>query len=94
MPMNNEDYIRKTFELAKLGLGSTWPNPIVGAVIVKDGKIIGAGYHHKQGEDHAELDALKSCTESVEGATIYVNLEPCCHTNKVTPPCAQRLLSD
>lgn len=94
MPMNNEDYIRKTFELAKLGLGSTWPNPLVGAVIVKDGKIIGAGYHHKQGEDHAELDALKSCTESVEGATIYVNLEPCCHTNKVTPPCAQRLITE
>lgn len=92
--MNKEEYIRKTFELAKLGLGSTWPNPVVGAVIVKDGKIIGAGYHHKHGEDHAEVDAIKNCSESVEGATIYVNLEPCCHTNKTTPPCAQRLIAE
>lgn len=94
MQMNKEEYIRKTFELARLGLGATWPNPMVGAVIVKDGKIIGAGYHHKQGQDHAEVDALKNCSESAEGATVYVNLEPCCHTNKATPPCAQRLIAE
>lgn len=92
--MKNEDYIRKTFELAKLGKGLTWPNPLVGAVIVKEGRIIGEGYHHQQGLDHAEVDALNNCSESAEGATIYVNLEPCCHTSKQTPPCAQRLIAE
>jgi diaminohydroxyphosphoribosylaminopyrimidine deaminase/5-amino-6-(5-phosphoribosylamino)uracil reductase len=92
--MKHEDFILRTFELAKLGRGLTWPNPLVGAVIVKEGKIIGEGYHHQHGGDHAEVDALKSCTESVVGATIYVNLEPCCHTNKQTPPCAQRLITE
>lgn len=92
--MNDEAYIRETFSLAKKGLGKTWPNPLVGAVIVKNGKIIGSGFHQKQGLDHAEVDALKNCQESPEGATIYVNLEPCCHTNKTTPPCAQRLIKE
>ena len=92
--MKNADFILRTFELAKRGRGLTWPNPLVGAVIVKEGKIIGEGYHHQHGGDHAEVDALKNCTESVAGATIYVNLEPCCHTNKQTPPCAQRLISE
>lgn len=92
--MTNEDLIRKTFQLAKLGQGATWPNPLVGAVIVKDGRIISEGYHHQHGHDHAELDAIKNANESLEGATIYVNLEPCCHTNKQTPPCAQRLITE
>jgi diaminohydroxyphosphoribosylaminopyrimidine deaminase/5-amino-6-(5-phosphoribosylamino)uracil reductase len=92
--MTNEDFIRKTFELAKLGKGNTWPNPLVGAVVVKEGRIIGEGYHHQQGLHHAEIDALKNCSESPVGATIYVNLEPCCHTNKQTPPCAQRLITE
>lgn len=92
--MKHEDYILKTFELAKLGKGLTWPNPLVGAVIVKDGRIIGQGYHHQHGQVHAEVDALNNCSESPEGATIYVNLEPCCHTNKLTPPCAQRLITE
>jgi diaminohydroxyphosphoribosylaminopyrimidine deaminase/5-amino-6-(5-phosphoribosylamino)uracil reductase len=92
--MTNEDLIRKTFVLARKGLGTTWPNPLVGAVIVKNGKIIAEGFHLKQGHDHAELDAIKNCKESMEGATIYVNLEPCCHTNKTTPPCAQRLIQE
>lgn len=92
--MTDEDLIRKTFELARLGLGTTWPNPLVGAVIVKDGRIIGTGHHHQAGQDHAELDAIKNATDSIEGATIYVNLEPCCHTKKQTPPCAQRLITE
>lgn len=92
--MSNEAFIRETFDLATKGLGTTWPNPLVGSVIVKDGKVIGRGFHRKQGEDHAEVDALKNCTESPEGATVYVNLEPCCHTNKTTPPCAQRLIQE
>jgi diaminohydroxyphosphoribosylaminopyrimidine deaminase / 5-amino-6-(5-phosphoribosylamino)uracil reductase len=92
--MDKEQLIRRTFELARQGLGSTWPNPMVGAVITKDGKIIGEGFHQRYGGDHAEIEALKKCTESPEGATIYVNLEPCCHTNKQTPPCAQRLVQE
>ncbi len=92
--MNNEDLIKRTFELARLGLGTTWPNPLVGAVVVKNGRIIGEGFHRVKGSDHAEIDALKNSVESPEGATIYVNLEPCCHTNKSTPPCAQRLIQE
>lgn len=90
--MISQDYIRRTLELAKKAEGQTFPNPMVGAVIVKDGRVISEGYHHKHGHDHAELDAIKNADESLEGATIYVNLEPCCHTNKKTPPCAQRLI--
>lgn len=92
--MNNETFIRRTFALAAKGLGTTWPNPLVGAVIVKDGKVISEGYHQKKGEAHAELDAIQKAKESLKGATIYVNLEPCCHTNKSTPPCAQRLIQE
>lgn len=92
--MKDSDYIKLTFDLAQKAMGHTWPNPLVGAVIVKDGRIIGQGFHHQAGLDHAEVDAIKNATESVEGATIYVNLEPCCHTNKRTPPCAQRLIQE
>lgn len=92
--MTNEKFIRRTFELARQGLGTTWPNPLVGAVIVKDDRIISEGFHLKKGSAHAELDAINKATESLEGATIYVNLEPCCHTNKTTPPCAQRLIQE
>ncbi len=90
--MSNEFFIRQTLELASKGLGATWPNPMVGSVIVKDGRVIGEGHHVRSGEDHAELAAIKNCSESPEGATVYVNLEPCCHTNKKTPPCAQKLI--
>lgn len=92
--MSDQEFILKTFELARRGLGKTWPNPLVGAVIVKDGKIIGQGYHHEYGQVHAEVDALNNCLESAIGSTIYVNLEPCCHTHKQTPPCAQRLIQE
>lgn len=82
-------YMRRAIELAKLGTGHTNPNPLVGAVIVKDGVIIGEGYHHVYGDLHAERDALKDCREKNNdpaGATIYVTLEPCCHFGK-QPPC-------
>lgn len=82
-------YMRRAIELAKLGTGHTNPNPLVGAVIVKDGVIIGEGYHHVYGDLHAERDALKNCFEKNNdpaGATIYVTLEPCCHFGK-QPPC-------
>ena len=89
--MTDESYIKLTLEIAKKGIGSVSPNPLVGAVLVKDGKIIGAGYHQKYGEAHAEINAIKSASESVEGATLFVNLEPCSHFGK-TPPCVDALL--
>jgi diaminohydroxyphosphoribosylaminopyrimidine deaminase / 5-amino-6-(5-phosphoribosylamino)uracil reductase len=92
--MNEVTLMRRTFELAEKGRGATWPNPLVGAVIVKEGRIIGEGFHLQYGKDHAEVSALQNCVESPDGATIYVNLEPCCHTNKQTPPCAQRLIQE
>lgn len=89
--MNDEFYMRRALELATLGRGYTNPNPMVGAVIVKDGRIIGEGYHEKYGGLHAERNALKNCTEDPKGATVYVTLEPCCHHGK-TPPCTDALI--
>lgn len=77
-----------------MAIGQVSPNPYVGAVIVKDGKVIATGYHRGSGQAHAELDAINNAKESLEGATIYSNLEPCCHTNKKTPPCTQRLIKE
>ena len=89
--MTDESYIKLTLEIAKKGIGFVSPNPLVGAVLVKDGKIIGAGYHQKYGEAHAEINAINSASENVEGATLFVNLEPCSHFGK-TPPCVDALL--
>lgn len=89
--MTEEEYMRRAIELARRAAGHTNPNPMVGAVIVKDGRIIGEGYHRRIGELHAERNALAGCTESAEGATIYVTLEPCCHYGK-TPPCTEAIL--
>ncbi|MFA7288124.1 MAG: bifunctional diaminohydroxyphosphoribosylaminopyrimidine deaminase/5-amino-6-(5-phosphoribosylamino)uracil reductase RibD [Melioribacteraceae bacterium] len=83
-----EKYIKECFRLANLGAGYVSPNPLVGAVIVKDDKIISTGYHEKYGCPHAEANAIKNAKESVEGTTLYCNLEPCSHTDKQTPPCA------
>ena len=80
MSFNSEmdrEYMLRAIELAKKGKGFTNPNPLVGAVIVKDGRIIGEGYHAKYGELHAERNAIASLKESAEGAIIYVTLEPC-----------------
>ncbi|HOJ34717.1 MAG TPA: bifunctional diaminohydroxyphosphoribosylaminopyrimidine deaminase/5-amino-6-(5-phosphoribosylamino)uracil reductase RibD [Candidatus Hydrogenedentes bacterium] len=79
-------YMRRALELAEKGRGRTSPNPMVGCVIVKDGKVIGEGFHEKAGLPHAEVNAISAAKESVTGATLYVNLEPCCHTGR-TPPC-------
>ena len=87
----DEKYMAMAIELAKKGYGYTAPNPVVGAVIVKDGCMIGQGYHEKYGEPHAERNALASCTQSPKGATIYVTLEPCCHHGK-QPPCTEEIL--
>jgi len=90
----DEFYITRSLELARGGAGHVSPNPLVGAVLVKNKKIIGEGYHRKYGESHAEVIAIESATESVRGATLYCNLEPCSHFNKKTPPCAQRIIKE
>jgi diaminohydroxyphosphoribosylaminopyrimidine deaminase/5-amino-6-(5-phosphoribosylamino)uracil reductase len=84
----DEKYIRMALRLAEKARGRTSPNPMVGAVVVKDGKIISRGWHRKAGEPHAEAIALKKAGAAAEGATLYVTLEPCSHTNKRTPPCS------
>ncbi len=89
--MRSEDWMRKAIDLARLGEGYTSPNPLVGAVVVKDGRLIGQGYHQKRGEAHAERNALAACREDPAGATVYVTLEPCCHQGK-TPPCTEALI--
>ena len=86
--MTDETYMRRALELAEKGAGWVSPNPLVGAVIVKDEEIIGEGYHERYGQLHAERNALAHCTKSPKGATIYVTLEPCCHHGK-QPPCTE-----
>ncbi len=89
---NPEEFIRRCFELAKKGEGKVEPNPLVGCVITKHGKIIGEGWHKNFGGPHAEVEAIINSTEDVHGATLYCNLEPCCHTNKKTPPCVPLII--
>lgn len=86
-----EKYMHLAVELAKKGIGFVNPNPLVGAVIVKDGRIIGQGWHEKYGGLHAERNALKNCTESPKGADMYVTLEPCSHYGQ-TPPCTEAII--
>lgn len=88
---NNEKYMKIAIEEAKKGIGGVNPNPLVGAVIVKNNKIIGKGYHKYYGENHAEINALEIAGDEADGATIYVTLEPCAHFGK-TPPCALELV--
>jgi diaminohydroxyphosphoribosylaminopyrimidine deaminase/5-amino-6-(5-phosphoribosylamino)uracil reductase len=87
----DEKFMRLARRLARRGLGKTSPNPMVGAVIVREGRIIAQGYHHYFGGDHAEVDALKNTSEDVRGATMYVTLEPCRHHGK-TPPCVDAVI--
>ncbi|WP_288447618.1 bifunctional diaminohydroxyphosphoribosylaminopyrimidine deaminase/5-amino-6-(5-phosphoribosylamino)uracil reductase RibD [uncultured Chryseobacterium sp.] len=91
--MNNDElYIQRCIELARKALGHTYPNPLVGSVIVHNGEIIGEGYHHKAGENHAEINAINSVKNKdlIPESTIYVSLEPCAHYGK-TPPCALKI---
>ena len=86
-----KEYMERAIELAKKGIGAVNPNPLVGAVIVKDGRIIGEGYHAKYGELHAERNAFANLTEEATGAEMYVTLEPCCHYGK-QPPCVEAIV--
>lgn len=87
----NEKYMRMAIELSKKGAGAVNPNPMVGAVVVKNGEVIGRGYHKFFGDPHAEVYALEEAGKEAEGATIYVTLEPCSHYGK-TPPCAKKII--
>ena len=89
--MADEKYMKRALDIALKGCGFVNPNPMVGAVIVKDNEIIGEGYHEEYGMFHGERNALKNCKKSPKGGTIYVTLEPCCHYGK-TPPCTEAII--
>lgn len=92
--MTDKQFMARAIELAQRGRGQTSPNPIVGAVIVKNNRIVAEGFHKKAGTDHAEIVALKKLPPAgAGGAALYVTLEPCCHKDKRTPPCVDRILS-
>jgi diaminohydroxyphosphoribosylaminopyrimidine deaminase/5-amino-6-(5-phosphoribosylamino)uracil reductase len=84
-------YLDRALELAERGRGTTRPNPIVGAVLVRDGEVVGEGWHERRGEPHAEVHALEAAGERARGATLYVTLEPCSH-HGLTPPCADAVI--
>jgi len=83
--------MRRALELAERSVGETSPNPMVGCVIVRDGRIVGEGYHKKPGLPHAEVEALRQAGSQARGADLYVNLEPCCHYGR-TPPCTEAII--
>src|SRR5437764_9316124 len=87
----DESWMRRALELAERGRGSVEPNPLVGCVVVRDGVVVGEGWHQRYGEAHAEVHALSAAGEKASGATLYVTLEPCCHHGK-TPPCTDAIL--
>lgn len=89
--LTDQHWIDETLRLAAKARGKTHPNPMVGCVIVKDGQRIGAGFHRRAGLPHAEIEALRSARGSVQGATLYVNLEPCSHYGR-TPPCVNAII--
>ena len=93
METKDTGYMKRAIALAKQGTGRVNPNPLVGAVIVKDDRIIGEGWHERFGGPHAERNAFRHCRESAEGATLYVTLEPCCHYGK-TPPCTEAVIEN
>lgn len=92
MPGNDLKYMRRALSLARKGVGKTAPNPAVGCVIVRDGNVVGEGWHRKAGTPHAEIHALAAAGEASRGADVYVTLEPCCHHGK-TPPCTDALIA-
>jgi len=85
-------YMKRALTLARKGVGKTSPNPAVGCVIVKNGEVVGEGWHKKAGTPHAEIHALDQAGEAARGSDLYVTLEPCCHFGK-TPPCSDALIA-
>ena len=90
--MTSNIFMKRALELAARGRGRTSPNPMVGAVLVKGGRVIAEGYHKEAGTHHAEIVALKKAGKNARGSTLYINLEPCCHTEKRTPPCTRAII--
>src|SRR5438067_647682 len=88
----DRDWMRRALELAERGRGHVEPNPLVGAVVVRDGGVVGEGWHQRYGEAHAEVNALAAAGEAARGATLFVTLEPCCHYGK-TPPCTDAVIA-
>jgi diaminohydroxyphosphoribosylaminopyrimidine deaminase / 5-amino-6-(5-phosphoribosylamino)uracil reductase len=84
--------LERALELAERGRGTTYPNPVVGAVVVRDGEVVGEGWHHRKGEAHAEVIALEAAGERAKGATLFVTMEPCAHHGS-TPPCTAAVLA-
>jgi len=93
MLMDDAFYIKRTLALAERARWKTSPNPMVGALLVKNGRIISEGYHKKAGTPHAEVIAIDKAGKKSLGTTLYVSLEPCCHKDKRTPPCTQKIIS-
>ncbi len=89
--MDDQHFMQMALDLAAKGEGYTSPNPMVGAVVVKDGQVAGSGYHQKVGGSHAEVNALNAAGKLAKGATLYVTLEPCNHTGR-TPPCTRKII--
>src|SRR5438034_2286951 len=89
---NDRAYMHRALDLARRGWGQTAPNPMVGAVVVRDGQIVGEGFHTGYGAEHAEIAALREAGANARGATLYVTLEPCGHHGK-TPPCADAVVA-
>jgi diaminohydroxyphosphoribosylaminopyrimidine deaminase/5-amino-6-(5-phosphoribosylamino)uracil reductase len=87
----DREFMARALQIAELAAGRTSPNPLVGCVIVKAGKIVGEGYHHQAGTPHAEVHALQAAGEQAKDADVYVTLEPCSHYGR-TPPCADALI--
>ena len=90
--MDDQYFMQMALDLAIKGEGFTSPNPMVGAVVVKDGRVVGSGYHQMVGGPHAEVNAIDAAGKLAEGATLYVTLEPCNHTGR-TPPCTRAILA-
>ena len=88
----DSNFMNRALRLAERGRGSTSPNPIVGAVVVKRGRVVGEGWHRALGRDHAEVEALRRAGRAARGATLYVTLEPCTHWGR-TPPCTDAILA-
>lgn len=86
------DHLRRALELAERGRGTTRPNPVVGAVVARDGEVVGEGWHERKGDPHAEVIALEAAGERARGATLYVTMEPCTHHGR-TPPCTDAVLT-